>query len=122
MLTLKNHTFLCDDDSSSEMPSLEDIKQDPYGNAILRMLKQFKTKISVRCEKFNGKIEFVLEPNGTPELSLCNSSLKKIFESLTRFATKTCFCNRSLDEVVLLLDMLEAEACSAEEEKEKTAL
>ena len=122
MLTLKNHTFLCDDDSSSEMPSLEDIKQDPYGNAILRMLKQFKTKIAIRCEKFNGKIEFVLEPNGTPELSLCNSSLKKIFESLTRFAAKTCFCNRSLDEVVLLLDMLEAEACSVEEEKEKTAL
>ena len=121
MLKLVDHCFVCDDDSSSEMPSLEDIKQDPYGNAILRMLKQFKTKISVRCEKFHGRIEFVLEPNGILELSLCNSSLKKIFEALTRFATKTCFCNRSLDEVVLLLDMLEAEACSIEE-KEKTAI
>ena len=121
MLKLVDHRFLCDDDSSSEMPSIEDIKQDPYGNAILRMLKQFKTKISVRCVKFHGRIEFVLEPNGTLELSLCNSSLKKIFEALTRFATNTCFCNRSLDEVVLLLDMLEASASSIEE-KEKTAL
>ena len=121
MLKLVDHCFVCDDDSSSEMPSVEDIKQDPYGNAILRMLKQFKTKISMRCKKFHGKIEFVLEPNGTPELSLWNSSLKKLFESVTQFATNTCFCNRSLDEVVLLLDMLEAEACSIEE-KEKTAL
>lgn len=72
------------------------------------MLKHFKTKINLSCEKFNGKIEFILMPNGTPELSLCNTSLKKIFEALTRFATKTCFCNRSLDEVILLLDMLEA--------------
>lgn len=108
MLKLADHCFLCDDDSSSEMPSIEDIKQDPYGNAVLRMLKHFKTKISVRCEKFHGKIEFVLEPNGIPELSLCNSSLKKIFEALTKFATKTCFCNRSLDEVILLLDLIEA--------------
>lgn len=108
MLTLKNHIFLCDDDSSSEFPSFEDIKKDPYGNAVLGMIKQFKTKINLHCEKFNGKIEFILEPNGTPELSLCGPSLKKIFESLTKFATKTCFHNRSLDEVILLLDMLEA--------------
>lgn len=100
--------FLCDDDSSSELPTIKDIKQDPYGEVILRMLKHFKTKINLSCEKFNGKIEFILMPNGTPELSLCNTSLKKIFEALTRFATKTCFCNRSLDEVILLLDMLEA--------------
>ena len=108
MLTLKNHTFLCDDDSSSEFPTVEDIKQDPYGEVILRMLKHFKTKIKLRCEKFNNKIEFILVPDGTPELSLSNASLKKIFEALTRFGTKTCFHNRSLDEVILLLDMLEA--------------
>ncbi len=114
MLTLENHIFLCDDDSSSEFPTLEDIKKDPYGNAILRMLKHFKTKININCQKFNGKIEFILEPDGTPELSLCNTSLKKIFEALTRFATKTCFCNRSLDEVILLLDMIEA---GSDEEK-----
>ena len=114
MLTLKNHMFLCDDDSSSELPSFEDIKRDPYGNAILRMLKHFKTKIKLSCQKFNNKIEFILEPNGTPELSLCGPSLKRIFESLTKFATKTCFHNRSLDEVILLLDMLEA---GSDEEK-----
>lgn len=111
MLTLKNHMFLCDDDSSSEFPSFEDIKRDPYGNAILRMFKHFKTKINLHCEKFNGKIEFILEPDGdrTIQLSLSNTSLKKIFEALTRFGTRTCFHNRSLDEVILLLDMLEAD-------------
>ena len=108
MLKLQNHTFLCDNDSSAEVPTLEDIKKDPYGNAVLRMIKQFKTKININCQKFNGKIEFILEPDGTPELSLCNTSLKNIFEALTRFATRTCFYNRSLDEVILLLDMLEA--------------
>lgn len=108
MLTLKNHIFLCDDDSSSEFPTVEDIKQDPYGEVILRMLKHFKTKIDIRCQKFDGKVEFLLMPNGTPELSLGSVSLKKIFEALTRFASKTCFYNRSLDEVILLLDMLDA--------------
>ena len=108
MLTLENHIFLCDDDSSSEFPTLEDIKKDPYGNAILRMLKHFKTKSDIKCQKFNGKVKFLLMPNGIPELSLGNVSLKKMFEALTRFATKTCFYNRSLDEVILLLDMLEA--------------
>ena len=108
MLKLKDHVFLCDDDSSSEFPTVEDIKQDPYGEVILRMLKHFKTKINISCQKFNGKVEFLLMPNETPELSLGNVSLKKIFESLTKFATKTCFYNRSLDEVILLLDMLEA--------------
>ena len=106
--------FLCDDDSSSEFPTLEDIKKDPYGEVILRMLKHFKTKIDIRCQKFNGKVEFLLMPNGTPELSLCNASLKKIFEALTRVASKTCFHNRSLDEVILLLDILEA---GSDEEK-----
>lgn len=108
MLKLQNHIFLCDNDSSAEFPTLEDIKKDPYGDTILRMIKQFKTKININCQKFNGKIEFILEPDGMPELSLCSTSLKKIFEALTRFATKTCFCNRSLDEVILLLDMIEA--------------
>ena len=116
MLKLVDHCFLCDDDSSSEMPTIEDIKRDPYGNAILRMMKHFKSKIDMTCEKFNGKIEFVLVPVDAPNLYICNSSLKKIFESLTKFATKTCFCNRSLDEVVLLLDMLDA---GKEEEKGK---
>ena len=100
--------FLCDDDSSSELPTVEDIKQDPYGEVILRMLKHFKTKIDIRCQKFNGKVEFILMPNGTPELSIGNVSLKKMFEALTRVASRTCFHNRSLDEVNLLLDMLEA--------------
>ena len=108
MLKLKDHVFLSDDDSSSEFPTVEDIKQDPYGEVILRMLKHFKTKIDISCQKFNGKVEFILMPNGTSELSLSNVSLKKIFEALTRFGTRTCFHNRSLDEVILLLDMLEA--------------
>ena len=72
------------------------------------MLKHFKTKIDISCQKFDGKVEFLLMPDGTPELSLGNVSLKKMFEALTKFATKTCFHNRSLDEVILLLDMLEA--------------
>ena len=114
MLTLKNHMFLCDDDSSSEFPTVEDIKQDPYGEVILRMLKHFKTKINIRCEKFDGEIKVILEPDDASELSLCSTSLKRIFESLTKFATKTCFHNRSLDEVILLLDMLEA---GSDEEK-----
>lgn len=114
MLTLKNHMFLCDDDSSSEFPTVEVIKQDPYGEVILRMLKHFKTKIEISCQKFNGKVEFLLIPNGTLELSLSNVSLKKMFEALTRVASRTCFHNRSLDEVNLLLDMLEA---GSDEEK-----
>lgn len=109
--------FLCDDDSSSELPTFEDIKRDPYGDVILRMLKHFKTKINLHCEKFNGKVEFILEPNGIPDLSLCGPSLKRIFESLTKFATKTCFHNRSLDEVILLLDILEADG----DDKEKNS-
>ena len=106
--------FLCDDDSSSEFPTVEDIKQDPYGEVILRMLKHFKTKINIRCEKFDGKIEVSLEPDDAPELYLRSTSLKKMFEALTKFAAKTCFHNRSLDEVILLLDMLEA---GSDEEK-----
>ena len=108
MLTLKNHMFLCDDDSSSEFPTVEDIKQDPYGEVILRMLKHFKTKIDIGCQKFNGKVEFILTPNRKPELSFGTVSLKKMFETLTRVSFRTCFHNRSLDEVNLLLDMLEA--------------
>lgn len=108
MLTLKNHTFLCDDDSSSEFPTVEDIKQDPYGEVILRMLKHFKSKIEISCQKLNGKVEFILVPNKNQELSFGTVSLKKMFEALTRVASRTCFHNRSLDEVILLLDMLEA--------------
>ena len=100
--------FLCDDDSSSEFPTVEDIKQDPYGEVILRMLKHFKTKIEISCQKFNGKVELLLVPNGKPELSFGTVSLKKMFEALTRVASRTCFHNRSLDEVILLLDILEA--------------
>lgn len=72
------------------------------------MIKHFKTKIDISCQKFNGKVEFLLVPNRKPELSLCNVSLKKMFEALTRVASKTCFHNRSFDEVILLLDILEA--------------
>ena len=108
MMTLNNHIFICDDDSSSEVPTVEDIKQDPYGEVILRMLKHFKTKIDISCQKFNGKVEFILTPNRKPELSFGTISLKKMFEALTRVASRTCFHNRSLDEVNLLLDMLEA--------------
>ena len=114
MLTLKNHMFLCDDDSSSEFPTVKDIKQDPYGEVILRMLKHFKSKIEISCQKLNGKVEFILVPNGKPELSFGTVSLKKMFEALTRVASRTCFHNRSLDEVILLLDMLEA---GSDEEK-----
>ena len=56
---LKNDMFLCDDGSSSEFLTVEDIKQDLYGEVILRMLKHFKTKIGIKCKKSNSKVERV---------------------------------------------------------------
>ena len=102
------HSFTYDDESSCEFPSIDLIKSDPYGDAVLRMMKQFKTRIRFSAMKFKGRFEFILEPNGIPNLNFSSYSLERIFNSLTEFAKHTCFYNRSLDEVRILLDMLEA--------------
>mgnify|MGYP007037163318 CR=1 FL=1 len=97
--------------------TITDIKKDPYGNAILRILTHFQNKICFRCWKLrDGRIEFSLVPLKDPSLAIGSTSLKNLFGHLTKWASLTCFHNRSLNEVNIILDMLDAENPSIEED------
>ena len=59
-----SHSFSYDGNpSSSEMPSIEDIRRDKYGNVIIRMIKLLENAF-ISSYKFNDKIDFgiVIEP------------------------------------------------------------
>ena len=117
MLKYDNHEFISDNDSSSELPTITDIKKDPYGNAILRILTHFQNKIHFRCWKLrDGKIEFSLVPAKDSRLAIGSTSLKTLLGHLTKWAMSTCFHNRSLNEINILLDMLDAEKASVEKD------
>lgn len=108
-LKYEDHSFVCDNDSSSEFPTFEQIKQDPYGNVVLRMLNHLKNKFHLKALKLrDGRIEFYLVYDNGDSSRVGSVSLKEMFRFITRNTSNPMFLNRSLDEVILILDLLEA--------------
>ena len=107
-----SHSFSYDGDpNSSEMPSIEDVRKDKYGDVILRMIKLMKST-SFSCYKFNGEFDFIInivfENNGVYP-SIRSSSLKYLFDRFTD-VPNTLFYKKTYDEVLVMLDLLEANA------------
>ena len=106
-----SHSFSYDGDpNSSEMPSIEDVRKDKYGDVILKMIKLMKSTF-LSCYKFNGEFDFnisiVFEGNVYPRIR--SSSLKDLFDGFTD-VPDTLFYKKSYDEVLVMLDLLEANA------------
>ena len=108
-----SHSFSYDGNpNSSEMPSIEDIRRDKYGNVIIRMIKLLENA-SISSYKFNGKIDFGIsiesEEPGCYYPTIRNCSLKQLFKMITD-VKNTPFYKKSYDEVLVTLDLLEANA------------
>ena len=107
-----SHSFSYDGDpNSSEMPSIEDIRRDKYGDVILRMIKLMKSA-SLSCYKFNGEFDFGIsiesKKPGCYYPTIRNCSLKQLFKMITD-VKDTPFCKKSYDEVLVTLDLLETD-------------
>ena len=114
-----SHSFSYDSDpNSSEMPSIEDVRKDKYGNVILRMIKLMKNA-SLSCYKFNGEFDFsisiMFEDNGS-YLKIRSISLKDLFDRFTD-VPDTLFYKKSYDEVLVALDLLETDERNNDEHK-----
>lgn len=107
-----SHSFSYDGDpNSSEMPSIEDVRKDKYGDVIIRIVKLLENASISSC-KFNGKIDFSIsiesnEP-GCYYPTIRNCSLKQLFKMITD-VKDTLFYKKSYDEVLVMLDLLETD-------------
>ena len=103
------HSFSYDDNpNSSEMPSIEDIRRDKYGDVIIRMTKLLENA-SIRGYKFYDKIDFGIVFDNSILSRIRSSSLKDLFDRFTD-VPDTLFYKKSYDEVLVTLDLLEANA------------
>lgn len=104
-----SHSFSYDGDpNSSEMPSIEDVKQDKYGDVILRMIKLMK-RAFLSCYKFNDEFDFsinIVFENNRVYPRIRSGSLKYLFDRFTD-VPGTLFYKKSYDEVLVMLDLLE---------------
>ena len=102
------HAFSCDNDSSNEMPSIEDLKKDKYGNVICRMMKHLKG-VSFGCMKWNGKVLFGIDADAylldEATTEVWAESLAELFIKLTK-CTGTPFTGKSYHEVLVCLDLM----------------
>lgn len=103
-----SHSFSYDGNTnSSEMPSIEDIKRDKYGNVIIKMVKLLENA-SIRGYKFNGRIDFGIVFDNSVLSRIRSSSLKDLFDRFTD-VPDTLFYKKSYDEVLVTLDLLETD-------------
>ena len=106
------HSFSYDGNpNSSEMPSIEDVKQDKYGDVIIRMVKLLENA-SISSYKFNDKIDFGIsiesEEPSCYYPTIRNCSLKQLFKMITD-VKNTLFYKKSYDEVRVMLDLRETD-------------
>lgn len=107
-----SHSFSHDGNSnSSEMPSIEDIRRDKYGNVIIRIVNLLKNA-SISSYKFNDKFDFGIsiesKESGCYYPTIRNCSLKQLFKMITD-VKDTPFYKKSYDEVLVTLDLLETD-------------
>ena len=109
----RTHSFTYDKASaeSNEMPSIDDVKKDKYGNIICRMLPFYNEKLILQASKHSGCIYFSIIAECGHYVSA--PTLKDVFKNFVYdeyvdYPVYSPFVNMSYDEVLIKLDLLEA--------------